>query len=204
MIAELNTKLKSVDKNLEDANKREILHLTLISILVLYLTVLVMRERLISSLLSEEHRMQTELKGKKRRIEDLEMALRPYLPSQVQVNGKGRESAIAGQMTSFELSVPISSLPSPLVDLLSCQLTDPNSQRVECSITSTQPGMATVSYTPTLRGAHQLKITVGDTDIPGSPFTVHVLPSLEMRGVPINTITGVRISWGVAANGLLT
>ena len=30
MIAELNTKLKSVDKNLEDANKREILYLTLI------------------------------------------------------------------------------------------------------------------------------------------------------------------------------
>ena len=30
VIAELNTKLKSVDKNLEDANKREILYLTLI------------------------------------------------------------------------------------------------------------------------------------------------------------------------------
>ena len=144
--------------------------------------------------------METELKEKKRRIGDLHMALRPFLPSLVQVNGEGRERATAGQMTSIELSVPISSLPSPLVDQLSCQLTDPNSQHVECSITSTQPGMATVSYTPTLRGAHQLKITVGDTDIPGSPFTVHVLPSLEMRGVPINTITGVHDPWGVAVS----
>ena len=33
VIAELNTKLKSVDRNLEDANKREIPHLTLILVL---------------------------------------------------------------------------------------------------------------------------------------------------------------------------
>ena len=120
----------------------------------------------------------------------------------IHVNGEGRERATAGQMTSIELSVPSkATLSFPfLLDKLSCQLTDPNSQHVECSITSTQPGMATVSYTPTLRGAHKLKITVGDTDIPGSPFTVYVLPSLEMRGVPINTIAEVSNPWGVAVS----
>ena len=144
--------------------------------------------------------METELKTE---LKEKEMALRLFLPKLIQINGEGKETATAGQMTSIELSVPsvaVSSLPSPLGDQLSCQLTDPNSQHVECSITSTQPGMATVSYTPTLRGAHQLKITVGDTDIPGSPFTVHVLPSLEMRGVPINTITGVSYSSDVAVS----
>ena len=68
MIAELNTKLKSVDRNLEDANKREILHVLNIVTVITYnytVTVLVMRERLISSLLSEEHRMENELKEKK-------------------------------------------------------------------------------------------------------------------------------------------
>ena len=111
----------------------------------------------------------------------------------LQVNGEGREIATAGQMTSIELNVSSRANLSLtfLLDQLSCQLTDPNSKHVECSITSTQPGMATVSYTPTKRGAHQLKITVGDTEIQGSPFTVHVLPSLEMRDMPINTITGV-------------
>ena len=121
----------------------------------------------------------------------------------VQVNGEGRDIAIAGQMTSIELSLCSQfanlSFPFPL-DQLSCQLTDPNSHHVECTFTSTQPAGITVRYTPTLRGAHQLKITVGDTDIPGSPFTIHVLPSLEMRGVPINTITGVRSPWGVAVS----
>ena len=120
----------------------------------------------------------------------------------IHVNGEGRERVTAGQMTSIELSVPSqATLSFPfLLDKLSCQLTDPNSQHVECSISSTQPGMVIVSYTPTLRGAHQLKITVGDTDIPGSPFTVLVLPSLEMRGVPINTITQVHVPWGVAVS----
>ena len=134
----------------------------------------------------------------KRRVGGMESTLGHL----VQVNGEGKEIATAGQMTSFELidsSQANLSLPFSL-DQLSCQLTDPNSQHVECSIISNQPGMATVSYTPTLRGAHQLRITVGDVDIPGSPFTVRVLPSLEMRGVPINTITRVRSPWGVAVS----
>ena len=135
---------------------------------------------------------------KKKRVTEMETTLGHL----IHVNGEGRERVTAGQMTSIELTVPSqATLSFPfLLDKLSCQLTDPNSQHVECSITSTQPGMVTVSYTPILRGAHQLKITVGDTDIPGSPLTVHVLPSLEMRGVPINTITGVKRPWGVAVS----
>ena len=134
---------------------------------------------------------------KKKRVTEMETTLGHL----IHVNGEGRERVTAGQMTSSVPSQATLSFPF-LLDKLSCQLTDPNSQHVECSITSTQPGMATVSYTPTLRGAHQLKITVGDvdTDIPGSPFTVHVLPSLEMRGMPIHAITGVHSPWGVAVS----
>ena len=161
-----------------------------------------MRERLISSLLSEEHKKENELKERTRSVGNLEMMLGSILPALVLANGEGKQVATDGQETSIELSIPsVDTLShiSPL-DQLSCQLTDPNFQHVECRITSTQPGMATVSYTPMLRGAHQLKITVGDTDIPGSPFTVCVLPSLEKRGVPINTITGVNCPWDVAVS----
>ena len=142
-----------------------------------------------------------ELKERKSSVEDMAMTI--GLGYLVQVdNGKIKEIATVGQMTSIELSISslaISSLPFAL-DILFCQLTDPNSQNVECSITSTKPGMATVSYTPTLRGAHQLKITVGDTEISDSPFTVYVLPSLEKRGVPINTFTRVSGPQGVAVS----
>ena len=52
----------------------------------------------------------------------------------------------------------------------------------------------------------QLKITIRDTDIPGSPFTVHVLSSPiyrvapENRGVVQGTICGVRYPYDVAVS----
>ena len=143
----------------------------------------------------------TVLNDKKRMVE---MVLKPYLGTLpvVQANGEGKEIANAGQKTSIELRVSskaTSSHISPL-DLLSCQLIDPNFQHVGCSITFTQPDMATVTYTPTLRGTHHMKITVGNTDIPGSPFSVSVRPSLEMRNMPINAFPGVHGQCVVAVN----
>ena len=54
--------------------------------------------------------------------------------------------------------------------------------------------MCTVTYTPTLRCTHQLRITINETDIPGSPLTVHVLPSAMMK----HKISGLKRPWGVA------
>ena len=51
--------------------------------------------------------------------------------------------------------------------------------------------MCTVTYTPTLRGPHQLRITINETDIPGSPFTFDALPSPEMRGDVQHILTEV-------------
>ena len=57
-----------------------------------------------------------------------------------------------------------------------------------------------LSSTPTLPGPHQLKITIRDSDIPGNPFTVSVLPSPEMRGVAQYTIPGVNKPCGVTVS----
>ena len=123
------------------------------------------------------------------------------IASQVVATGKGKEVAKSGQKASFELTTSSRVIPSvPLnPNLLSCQLTAPNSsQPVECTITPTQPGSCTVDYTPVVHGPHQLRITVRGSDIPGSPFTIHVLPTPEMRGCPLQTITGLKNPWGVA------
>ena len=162
-----------------------------------------MKERLISSLLSQGHGKETELKKMKRRVGNLEEFVLSRFPSSlVQVTGEGKELATAGQETYFELSfssLVSSSLPFPIKHL-SCQLTDPHHQQIHCSITSTQPGVCTVKYTPTQRGPHQLRITVRNTDIPGSPFTICVLPSPEMRGVVQHTITGIDSPGDVAVS----
>ena len=123
----------------------------------------------------------------------------PVSPSQVLVAGEGIKIANAGQEGTIQLKTTPASLPFPIKQL-SCQLTDPLHQRVPCSITSIQPGVCTVTYTPTLRGTHQLRITIRNTELMGSPFIVHVQPSLEMRGVIQHMITTVGGPYGVAVS----
>ena len=167
--------------------------------------VLSMKERFVSALLLEEHRKDIELKEMRRRVGDLEEFVESHLPSSlvyIQATGEGKDLATAGKKTSFELhfsSQTASSLPF-FFEHLSCQLTDPHQQNIHCSTTSTQPGVCTVKYTPIVRGPHQLRITIRGTEIPGNPFTVRVLPSLEMRGVVQHTITGINRPWGVAVS----
>ena len=155
---------------------------------------------------SELIEQRNELEQRRRMVADLETNLNSVcssLVNQVQVTGEGKNVATVGKETSFELSLSspsaTSSIPFP-IEQLCCQLTDPHHQHIHCSITSTQPGVCTVKYTPTLPGPHQLRITIRDTDIPGSPFTIRVLPSAEMRGVVKNTISGLKKPWGVAVN----
>ena len=148
------------------------------------------------------------MEKRRKMVADLETNLNSVcssLVNQVQVTGEGKHVATVGKETSFEVSLPSSSATSSIlfpIEQLYCQLSDPHHKRmrIRCSITSTRPGVCTVKYTPTLLGSHQLKITIRDTDIPGSPFTVNVLPSPEMRGVVKHTISRVERPWSVAVS----
>ena len=145
----------------------------------------------------------------RRRVGDFEKLISVHFPpSLVEVTGKGKEVAVLGQETTIQLSISSQatlSLPFP-IDLLSCQLANPKSQHVPCYITYTQPGVCNLTFTPVLPGPHQLKITIRDTDKTESPFTIHVLSSLENRMVPENrgvvqdTIRGVSGPYGVAVS----
>ena len=85
------------------------------------------------------------------------------------------------------LSVPLS--------LISCELSSAgDSQLISCDINETQSGNYDISFTPHTRGKHQLTIRLGGMNIPGSsPFTL----SPEMRGKPVNIISGLNSPWGV-------
>ena len=146
----------------------------------------------------------------RRRVRDLEELLTVHFPSAlVQITGEGKEVAVLEQETIIQLSIPSQDTLSVCfpVEQLSCKLTNPKSKRVPCHITHTQPGVCTLTFTPILLGPHQLKITIRDTDIPGSPFTIRVLSSSAMmrmvpenRGVVQGTIHGVNRPYGVAVN----
>ena len=115
--------------------------------------------------------------------------------------GKGKEIAVVGQETKFELT-NIYSVSSFSPERLSCQLIAPNSsQPVQCTITPTQQGSCTVHYTPAVRGPHTLEISVKGREEQSKTFEVQVFPSPEMRGCPMTTsITGRHNPWGVAVS----
>ena len=83
--------------------------------------------------------------------------------------------------------------PLPIsMSLISYQLTASNGlQPVDCTIMETGPGSCEINYTPVVCGPHHLRVMVGGADIPGSMFSVPVLPpSPETRGQPLHTIQG--------------
>ena len=84
---------------------------------------------------------------------------------------------------------------------LTCHLiSGDTSQAIICDIKETEVGKYSVSFTPSSRGKHQLKIQVGHMDIDGSPFSLDVVPSLETRGKPVKKISGFNEPWGVAVD----
>ena len=152
----------------------------------------------------------------RKRVRDLEELLNVhFLSSLVQVTGKNKKIAFFGKENTIQLNISSQGVFSFPIELLSCQLMNPKSQRVPCHITHTQPGVCTLTFTPVLLGPHQLKITIRDNDIPGSPFTIRVLssakrrPSYESRvmipdrrRVVQGTIHGVSGPYGVAVSNL--
>ena len=105
----------------------------------------------------------------------------------------GKKSTIALNLQTQDgspFSVPFS--------LISCKLfSADDSQLISCDINETQSGNYDISFTPRTRGKHQLTIRLGGVDIPGSPFTLHIIPSPEMRGKPVNIISGLNKPCGV-------
>ena len=92
-------------------------------------------------------------------------------------------------------SKPFSIHPS----FVSSTLTSPGEKHTaKCDITQTQPGKYNISFTPSTRGAHILTVQVGGVDILDSPFTLPVIPTPQMRGEPVNIITGLNRPEGVA------
>ena len=149
--------------------------------------------------------METRLENIRKRVRDLQVYHSHFPSSLVQVTAGVEEFTTVGKRTYVELSTSskfTSTIPFPKYHLW-WQLTDPHQEYELCFPYSEEwrPEMYTLICTPTLPGPYQLKITLRDTDIPGSPFTVHVLPSPEKRGeLQYTIIRGINKPWGVAVS----
>ena len=105
----------------------------------------------------------------------------------------GKKSTITLNLQTQDgcpLSVPLS--------LISCELSSADdSQLISCDVNETQSGNYNISFTPRTRGKHQLTIRLEGVNIHGSPFTLHITTSPEMRGKPVNIISGLNRPFGV-------
>ena len=105
----------------------------------------------------------------------------------------GKKSTITFNLQTQDgspLSVPLS--------LIFCELSSADdSQLISCDINETQSGNYDICCTPCTRGKYQLTIRLGGVNIPGSPFTLRITTSPEMRGKPVNIIPGLNRPFGV-------
>ncbi len=125
-------------------------------------------------------------------------------PSQCHVTGKGLEVAVVGERSSFTLQAikyngaPCNKL---IVKSLKCELvSEITHATVRVSLESRVESQYTISYQPTIKGRHQLRIKVEDQHIRGSPYSLAVTSPVEKLGTPIITIGGVKGPCGMAFN----
>ena len=121
----------------------------------------------------------------------------PPSPSRCYAKGKGLEDAVVGEKSTAVVfavdheggpcTKPLKSLQSELVSVITGATVRGNVERKELNLYE-------ISYQPTLKGRHQLRIKVDKQHIKGSPFSVVVKSQVE------KPIGGLKSPFGVAVN----
>ena len=125
-------------------------------------------------------------------------------PSKCHTTGNGLEAGIVGQTSTAILQAcnskgepctePVTSLECKLVsDLTGAEVTG-SFKKLEGQ------NRYEISYQPTIKGRHQLHISIQGQHIRGSPFHTAVTSSIMNLGAPIHTITEVEYPWGITIN----
>ena len=106
---------------------------------------------------------------------------------------------LTGQESTVTISLDGSPVPlSP--SLIMCSLTPPDdSEPMQCSVKeSGQSGQYNVTFTPVMRGLHELNVVIYDIELSGSPLDIPVSVPPEKRGTLIRSFTGLRSPTGIA------
>ena len=116
-----------------------------------------------------------------------------------------RLSLKIGSTSTAELGKPMTvalgALPhrNPTIQAELKSVVDPASS-VQADVVQKGLGVYNITYTPRVRGRHDLTVKVNGKDIVGSPFRVFVKIHPTQLGHPVRTITGVYQPWGIALN----
>ncbi len=73
---------------------------------------------------------------------------------------------------------------------------------VKCEVDQSGPGKYCIRYTPTVRGRHELAISIDDQQIANSPFSVSVSISPTLLGEPVKLWTEISSPAGITVNSV--
>ena len=107
------------------------------------------------------------------------------------------ETCSVGESAQVSVKVPQSVGTNVQAQLKS--LADPSCAML-ASVAPTNADTYTITFTPRVRGRHDLTVTVNGKEIAGSPFRVFVKIHPTQLGQPVRTITGLHQPWGIAIN----
>ena len=109
------------------------------------------------------------------------------------VIGEGLKSAEVNTPSQFEV-IPLLSngRPPKQVCVVACSLKSLADDTIpQCQVELIEGNKYRTQYTPTVRGRHELIVTVNGQEVAGSPFPVFVSIHPTLLGKPVRVITGV-------------
>ena len=115
------------------------------------------------------------------------------LPIDVTIIGEGVKSAEVNKISEFRVVTALSNRkPTKQPGVVECRLHSlAKDSTTKCTVNLIQGGEYRVQYTPTVRGRHELIVTVNGQEVAGSPFPVFVSIHPTQLGKPVQVITGV-------------
>ena len=111
--------------------------------------------------------------------------------------GEMESTCQLGEMMQVTIAAPTAQLTDIHAQLQS--LVDPASL-MQAGVVGKGVGVYHITYSPRVRGQHDLTVKANGQDILGSPFRVLVKIHPAQLGPPVWTITGVNKPWGIAIN----
>ena len=123
-------------------------------------------------------------------------------PAKCTVRGEGRETAEVGKTAEVTLTTKLTNNKTTRhsVAVVSELKSLRDGSVVKCTVDQSGPGEYNIKYTPTVRGRHELTVSVDGQQVEGSPFSVSVSISPTQLGKPVNVWTGLWYPFGVTVN----
>ena len=120
-------------------------------------------------------------------------------PAQCTVRGEGVETAEVHQTAEVTLTTKLINSKTEVVGQLKSLY---DGSVVKCDVDQSGPGEYRIQYTPTVRGRHELTVSVDWQQVAGSPFPVFVSIPPNQLGKPVKVWDDIYNARGITTNSV--